>query len=102
MQCPKCQKSVPESKAFCPRCGTAVAGHDTSTVTVDRESLEKLLAVHAPAVRLAESKLKIGPVELDPVRILKPDLRLRFGGYNLSVDQLTLGPDGLSASLHLR
>ncbi len=98
MQCPQCQTRVAPGKAFCTKCGTALAAQ-TSLLTVDRDTLNNLLQ----GMQLSpEGKLMAGPVEIDPVRLLKPELTLRWGGYVVSVEQLTLGADGLRVSLDLK
>lgn len=80
-----------------------MVGDSTSTLTVDAQSLRKLLALRAPGLELTDrGRLVSGPLEIDPVRLLKPELRLKAGGVTVSVDQLTLGPGGLTVSLHLQ
>jgi hypothetical protein len=101
MDCPQCHAPVAAGKAFCTRCGTAMTTTSLSTLTVDPDSLTRLLKVYAPQVELRQGKLVAGQVEVDPVRLLKPELKVNVKGYRLCVDQLTLGPDGLNLALRL-
>ncbi len=104
MTCPQCGAPVASGKKFCTRCGTAVAVPEAriSTLNIDPETLEKLLAAFAPQVKLEQGQLKVGKLKVDPVRILQPELKLKLENWpGVSVDQLSLGPQGLSLSLRL-
>ncbi|GMU56446.1 MAG: hypothetical protein AMXMBFR33_55920 [Candidatus Xenobia bacterium] len=104
MTCPQCGAPVAAGKKFCTRCGTAVAVPEerVSSLSIDPESLQKLLTVFAPQVTLEEGQLQFGKLKVDPVRILQPELKLRLENWPpLAVDQLSLGPQGLSLTLRL-
>ncbi|MCE7873726.1 zinc ribbon domain-containing protein [bacterium CPR1] len=104
MTCPQCGAPVASGKKFCTRCGTAVAVPEerVSSLNIDPESLQKLLAVFAPQVKLEEGQLQMGKLKVDPVRILQPELKLKLEDWpKVAVDQLSLGPQGLSLTLRL-